>query len=42
MESHYNVLPSNKYDAGIPPKSEILKLKLKELNTKLVAQQELM
>jgi hypothetical protein len=29
LERHYNALPSNKYDADFPPKSEIRKFKLK-------------
>jgi hypothetical protein len=42
LECHYNALCSNKYDADFPPKSEIRKLKLKELKSKLLAQQQLM
>jgi hypothetical protein len=38
LESHYNALHSNKYDADFPPKSEIPQLKLK---SELVAQQQL-
>jgi hypothetical protein len=40
LERHYNALHSNKHDADFPSKSEILKLKLKELKSKLVAQQQ--
>jgi hypothetical protein len=39
LERHYNSLNSNKYDADFPPKSEIRKVKLKELKSKLAAQQ---
>jgi hypothetical protein len=42
LERHYNTFYSNKYDADFPPKSEIRKLKLKELKPKLAAQQQLM
>jgi hypothetical protein len=42
LERHYNALHSNKYDADFPLKSEIRKLKLKELKSKLAAQQQLM
>jgi hypothetical protein len=34
-------LPSTKYDADFPPKTEIHKLKFKELQSKLAAQQQL-
>jgi hypothetical protein len=33
LEHHYNALHSNKYHADFPPKSEIRKLKLKELKS---------
>ena len=42
LERHYNTLHSNKYDAGFPPKSEIRKLGLKGLKSKLAAQKQLM
>jgi hypothetical protein len=42
LERHSDVLHSNKYDTDFPPKSEIHKLKLKELKSKLAAQQQLM
>jgi hypothetical protein len=42
LESQYNSLHSNKHDADFPPKSEIITFKLKELKSKLVAQQQLM
>jgi hypothetical protein len=41
-ERHFNALHSNKHDADFPPKSEINKLKLKELKSKSAAQQQLM
>jgi hypothetical protein len=40
LERHYNAFHSNKYDADFPSKSEIRKLKLKELKPKLDAQQQ--
>jgi hypothetical protein len=42
LERYYNALHTNKYEVDFPPKSEIHKLKLKELKSKLVAQQQLM
>jgi hypothetical protein len=42
LERHYNALRSNKHDADFPSKSEICKLKLKELKSKVVAQEQLM
>lgn len=42
LECHYNALHSYKYDVDFPPKSEIRKRKLKELKSKLAAQQQLM
>jgi hypothetical protein len=42
VERHYNTLHSNKYDADFPRKSEIPKLKLKELKSKVAAQQQLL
>jgi hypothetical protein len=42
LERPYNALHSNKYDADFSPKSEIRKLTLKELISKLAAQQQLM
>jgi hypothetical protein len=39
LERHYNAPHSNKYDADFPPKSEIHQLELKELKSKLAAQQ---
>jgi hypothetical protein len=42
VERHYNALHGDKYDADFRPKSEICKLKLKELKSKLAAQQQLM
>jgi hypothetical protein len=41
LERHYNALHSNKYDADFPSKSEICKLKIKELKLKLATQQQL-
>jgi hypothetical protein len=42
LEHHYNALHSSKYEVDFPPKSESHKLKLKELKSKLAAQQQLM
>jgi hypothetical protein len=42
LKRRYDALHSNKYDVDFPPKSEICKLNLKELKSKLVVQQQLM
>ncbi|KAJ7313393.1 hypothetical protein JRQ81_004720 [Phrynocephalus forsythii] len=42
LECHYKALHSNRFDADSPPKSEICKLKLKALKSKLATQQQLM
>ncbi|KAJ7338476.1 hypothetical protein JRQ81_012360, partial [Phrynocephalus forsythii] len=42
LERHHKALHNNKFDADFPPKSEIHKLKIKELKSKLATQQQLM
>jgi hypothetical protein len=42
LERHYNALHNNKYDVDVSPKSEIRKLELKELKSKLAARQQLL
>jgi hypothetical protein len=42
LKCHYNAPHSNRYGARFPHKSEIFKLKLKEIKSKLAALQQLM